>query len=113
MPDSIDPLTELERRYDGPIPEPLRLAARYGSAGIVRLLEAAGQAAFFRTMVRGQVATIRRRRLDGTFYPALLDDLALYRREWRRWRRLCRTLNASIAAEHAALPAREPPSRRA
>lgn len=91
LPDSTEPLAALatlERRYDGPIPEPLRQAARLGGAAALRRLEAVGQAAFFKAMVLGQLRAIRRRRADGSFYPALVADLALYRREWRRWRRL-------------------------
>ena len=88
-----DPLAEtaeLERRYDGPVPPPLRLAARLGSARAARRLQAEGQAAFFTAMIRGQLRAIRLRRADGSFYPALLADLALYRRERRRWRRIAR-----------------------
>jgi hypothetical protein len=89
-------MAELERRYDGPVPEALRRAARVGA--LAAYLESAGQTAFFAAMVRGQIATIRRRRADGTVYPALFADLALYRREWRRWRQRHRTLDASNAA---------------
>lgn len=89
---------ELERRYDGAVPPPLRLAARLGSARAVRRLQAEGQAAFFTAMARGQLRAIRLRRADGSFYPALLADLALYRRERRRWRRIAR-LFARDAAE--------------
>ena len=88
-----DPLpvhAELERRYDGPIPPPLRLVARLGSVRALRRLEAEGQSAFFTAMARGQLRAIRLRRADGSFYPALLADLALYRRERRRWRRIAR-----------------------
>jgi hypothetical protein len=90
-----DPLAacaELERRYDGPVPPPLRLVARLGSAGAVRRLQAEGQAAFFTAMARGQLRAIRLRRADGSFYQAMLADLALYRRERRRWRRIARRL---------------------
>jgi hypothetical protein len=90
---AYDPLpayAELERRYDGPVPPQLRLVARLGSARDLRRLEAEGQAAFFTAMARGQLRAIRLRRADGSFYPALLADLALYRRERRRWRRIAR-----------------------
>jgi hypothetical protein len=90
--DPLPLLAELERRYDGPVPAPLRRVARLGSAGAARRLAAEGQAAFFAAMVRGQLRAIRLRRADGSFYPALLDDLALYRRERRRWRRIGRLL---------------------
>ncbi|HXP29727.1 MAG TPA: hypothetical protein VN832_01465 [Stellaceae bacterium] len=95
MPDGRDELAALallERRFDGPIPRPLRLMARHGSPEAVHILQAEGQAAFFREMVRGQLRAIRLRRADGTFYPEMLADLALYRRQWRRWRRMLRRL---------------------
>lgn len=91
-------LAELERRFNGPIPEPLRRAARLGSAERVELLHAEGQRAFFRSMLRGQVRIIRQRRLDGSFYPALLADLALYREGWRRWHRMACALGKAAAA---------------
>jgi hypothetical protein len=81
-------LDALERCYDSAIPPHLRLAARLGSSAAVRMLHAEGQAAFFAALARGQLAAIRARRADGSFYPAMLADLALYRRERRRWRRL-------------------------
>jgi hypothetical protein len=84
--DPLAALAELERRYDGPIPEPLRRIARHGSGHVVRRLHAAGQAAFFTAMARGQIRAIRLRRRDGSFYPAMLEDLGLYRDERRRWR---------------------------
>jgi hypothetical protein len=80
-------LTELERRYDGPIPMPLRHAAEFGPAARRRLLEAEGQAAFFATLVRHQCQALRRWRLAGMTPPELTRDLALYRRQWRWWRR--------------------------
>jgi hypothetical protein len=95
---SLDALAELERRYNGPIPEPMRLASRHGSEHWVHLLQAYGQAAFFTAMVRAQLATIRRRRAEGSAYPALVEDLTYYRRERRRWRAALRTLRASAAA---------------
>lgn len=98
----LDALAELERRFNGPIPEPLRLAARLGSPERVEFLRAEGQAAFFRAMTLGQVAILRRRRADGSAYPALLEDLALYRRQWRRWRRRARTLAALMGSAAAA-----------
>lgn len=93
--DTLARLAELERRYDGPIPDALRQAAHLGSAEAVERLFAAGEAAFYRSMVSRQLALIRRRRLEGSFYPALLDDLRLYRKSWRQWRRRCRELGAA------------------
>jgi hypothetical protein len=86
--DPLPATAELERRYDGPVPPLLRRVARLGSARAARRLEAEGQAAFFTALARGQIRAIRLRRADGSFDPALLADLALYRRERRRWRRI-------------------------
>jgi hypothetical protein len=98
MVPSFDPLAalaELERRFNGPIPEPLRLAAQLGSAELCRLRQAEAQAAFLKTLLRDQVRLIRRRRAEGSFHPSLLDDLRLYRRRWRHWQRRAITLRAS------------------
>ena len=95
MPSALDTLVEFERSHDGPVPEPLRRAARLGA--FAPLLEASGQAAFFAVMARGQLAAIRCRRADGTAYPALLADLGLYRREWRRWRQRLVRLQCQLA----------------
>lgn len=105
--DTLAAIAELERRYNGPIPEGLLLAARFGSAEAAELLFAEGQAAFFKSMALAQIRIVRRRRSDGSFYPALLSDLALYRRCWRRWHRQCRTLGAALAAPRPPLSAHE------
>jgi len=98
MPDDLlARLAELERRYDGPVPEGLRLAAHLGSADAVERLFAAGEAAFYKSMVLGQLDIIRRRRADGSFYPALLADLRCYREGWRYWNRRVRALRAAAA----------------
>jgi hypothetical protein len=102
MPDDapLARLAALERAYDGPVPEPERQLARFGSAAAVAHLAAAGNAVFYRAMVRRQIATIRRRRAEGSLYPALLADLGLYRARWRFWRRKA-ALAAGVIA-HAA-----------
>jgi hypothetical protein len=97
--DLLARLAELERCYDGPVPEGLRLAAHLGSAEAAELLFAAGEEAFFKTMVLRQLDIIRRRRADGSFYIALLDDLRCYRTAWRHWHRQARALRAA-AADH-------------
>ena len=102
--DTLARLAELERRYDGPIPEPLRLAAHLGSADAVAQLFAAGEAAFHRSLVARQIAIIRRRKADGSFYPALLDDLRLYREGWRQWHRSGCRLRQAAAALRQAIP---------
>jgi hypothetical protein len=86
--DPLPALAELERRYDGAIPETARRVALLGSAGALAARQAAGQFRFFAALAQGQLRAIRLRRADGSFYPTLLSDLALYRREMRRWRRL-------------------------
>jgi hypothetical protein len=92
--DVLAAVAALERRYDGSIPDGVRLAARLGSAEIVERLVAAGQRAFYRSMVLGQHDIIRRRRAEGSFYPALIDDLRTYRAGWRHWHRRCHDRNA-------------------
>ncbi|HUH83624.1 MAG TPA: hypothetical protein VLX85_03385 [Stellaceae bacterium] len=46
-------------------------------------------------MVTAQIAVIPRRRADGSCYRALLTDLDLYRRCWRR---VSRALRAALAS---------------
>lgn len=67
---------ELERRYDRPIPEGLRLAEH---------------------LLR-QIDIIRRQRADGSFYVSLVADLRYYRDGWRQWHRRLRV--ARVAAAH-------------
>ena len=59
-------LNYLNQLYDGPIPPVVLAVARYGSPEMVLLMRARGEAAFFRSMILGQVKTIRARRTDGT-----------------------------------------------
>ena|SRR5690242_1271487 len=106
MPPAIDPLAalgELERRYNGTVPEPLRQAAQLGSAELARLRHAEAEAAFLKTLLLDQIQLIRRRRAAGTFHPSLLADLRLYRRRWRHWHR--RALAAQAALSSDNLPA--------
>ena len=84
LPFSLD---ELERRYDGPIPEPERLAWRYGSAERAQWLAARAQADFFKTRIGRQAGIIRSRRAAGAVTPDLAEDLARYRLQWQQWRR--------------------------
>lgn len=101
--DLLARLAELERCYDGPVPEGLRLTAHLGSAEAVELLFAIGEATFYRTLVTRQLDVIRRRRADGSFYASLLDDLRYYRAAWRQWHRRAHALRAA-AAERQTSP---------
>lgn len=83
-------LPHLERFYDGPIPEPLRRAAIAGSARLAEIAAATGEARFFAGLVRRQIEAIRRRRAAGGSDVLMLRDLALYRRERRRFRQMGR-----------------------
>jgi hypothetical protein len=85
--DALAAFETLERRYDGPIPEPLRRAARFGSAQRRLLAEAEGQARFFAALVADQIESIRGARRLGTVPPRLFADLKLYRRQELWWRR--------------------------
>ena len=89
--DALARLAALERFYDGPVP-PAELAAATAPGGGFRDgTRARGEAAFFAALIRGQIKTIRHRRAEGRLSPALLADLALYRRQRRAWwRRFCR-----------------------
>ena len=80
-------LAELERRYDGPIPAPLRSLAGFGSIGRMRAAEADREADFFTGLVRGQLVALRHWRRHGVALPGLEHDLALYWRRRRWWRR--------------------------
>jgi hypothetical protein len=86
--DPLRALAALERRYDGAIPEMARRVALAGSENAVIARQAAGQAGFFASLALSQLRAIRKRRADGSLYPGLLADLALYRSERTRWRRL-------------------------
>ena len=99
MPDGCRPdrerpatLAALEGVYDGPIPEAALAAARLDRRGALLLMRARAEAAFFGGMVRGQLRALKQRTGDGSYYPALLDDLRLYRRHHRAWRRLAAQL---------------------
>ena len=79
-------LAELEWRYDGPIPEPLRRAAEFGGLERAQAVMAEGQAGFFTSLIHRQVVALRRTRADDAARRRLLADLALYRRRRRFWR---------------------------
>jgi hypothetical protein len=62
--------------------------ARHGSLAPLLLLRARGEAAFFAVMASAQIRTLRQRRADGSFRPALVEDLGFYLRHRRAWRRV-------------------------
>jgi hypothetical protein len=99
--DPLAALGELERRYNGPVPEPLRQAAQLGSAELARLRHAEAEAAFLKTLLRDQLRLIRTRRAARSVHPSLLADFRLYRRRWRHWRRRAMAAQAALAAQHA------------
>jgi hypothetical protein len=80
-------LADQEQAYDGPIPSLDLAIARFGYPEMVAHIRARGELAFFRSMIRGQIKTIRMRRVDDTYYPALITDLQLYRQQFRKWNR--------------------------
>jgi hypothetical protein len=63
---------------------------------MVALMRAHGETAFFRSMIIGQLKTIRMRRADGTYYPALLTDLQFYRQQFRSWNRIAAELGRAV-----------------
>lgn len=82
-------IADLERAYDGPVPQHLRDTAR----GInTALCEARGNAAMYRRFALRQIATIRQRRADGTMFPAALDDLRFYLARYRYWNHRARMM---------------------
>ena len=89
-------IATLERRYDGPIPEPLRQFALHGIPEARLHAEALGQANVFAALIRSQIEAIRRARGDGPLPMRLLDDLKLYRREEYWWRRETQRLQAVL-----------------
>jgi hypothetical protein len=91
-------LVELESLDNGPIPDHARAVARLGTPAMVMLVRARAETAFFRGMVRGQLRAIRRRRADGSAYPALYEDLALYLRHSRAWHALAIALRSAVDA---------------
>jgi len=85
------------RLLDHAIPAASLVVTRFGSPEMIALICARGEVAFFRSMVLGQIKTIRMRRAGGTFYPALLADLQSYRRQFRSWSSLAAEMQLAIA----------------
>ena len=80
---------EAQRFYDGPLP--LRAALRGGGARTAGRRQAQSEAAFFTNLVAKQLMALRARSPGAS--QRLLDDLALYRTERRRWRSLAKSLS--------------------
>ena len=80
----------------GPVPPVVLAIAHCGSPEMVLFIRARGEAAFFRSMILGQIKTIRARRADGTFYPALFIDLRWYRHHFRGWNRIVVQMRRAI-----------------
>jgi hypothetical protein len=83
---ALSALDDLESRYDGPIPPPLRAAARAGSGVAAARIETAGETRFLAGLIARQLIAIRESRRAGRPVRMLTDDLDLYRRERRRLR---------------------------
>jgi len=96
-------LAELEARYNGPIPRAaLEFALSQRSAGEVALLAARARAIGSRLFVEGQLRAIRRRRADGSAYPALLEDFRSYWLSYRAAMRRVAECRAVVAEERRA-----------
>lgn len=115
--ESLSPLarlTELERRYDGPIPESELRALRFGSALAADIADARREIAFFRELiVRTRRAGKERRHRDRSSTSAGHADLHSYLASWReRRQRLARLLQRQTAQELERREARIADSRR-
>lgn len=99
--DVLTALAELERFYDGPIPESLRNGAQYDNFSRHLLIEARAQTDLFAALIRDQIEAIRRARRDGPIPSMLLSDLALYRRQEMLWRREAQRLDAILVTPSA------------
>jgi hypothetical protein len=98
----IDNLNAIHQTFDGIIPRAVLDVAHHGSPEMVAFIRARGEVAGFRSMVIGQIEIIRKRRADGSYYPALIEDLACYVRQHRAWRRIAHELHAKV---FGAIPA--------
>ncbi len=83
-----DPLAELERRYDGPIPAPLRAAALAGGAERLAQRRARADLRVYRGLIRDTIACLRAlRRALGQPEPATREAALLAQLRWYRDRR--------------------------
>lgn len=72
-------LEGLHRSHDGPLPRPVRLAARHGSAEAFWRAEAAAHAAAYNRLCRDTVLTLARQRRTGMPAAILTSRLNVYR----------------------------------
>ena len=85
---AADPLAELERRYDGPIPAPLRAAALAGGAERLARRRARADLRVYRGLIRDTIACLRAlRRAPGRSEPATREAALLAQLCWYRDRR--------------------------
>ena len=85
---AADPLAGLERRYDGPIPAPLRVAALAGGAERLARRRARADLRVYRNLIRDTIACLRAlRRAPGQPDPATRETALLAQLRWYRDRR--------------------------
>ena len=85
---TADPLAELERRYDGPIPAPLRAAALAGGAERLAHRRTRADLRVYRNLIRDTIACLRAlRRAPGQPDPATREAALLAQLRWYRDRR--------------------------
>ncbi len=101
---AADPLAELERRYDGPIPAPLRAAALAGGTERLAQRRARADLRVYRNLIRDTIACLRAlRRAPGRPEPATREAALLAQLRWYRDRRLealRRLIRQAAAAGH-------------
>ncbi|MFQ5954223.1 MAG: hypothetical protein ACE5JZ_04090 [Kiloniellales bacterium] len=92
VPGAADPLAELERRFDGPVPVPLREAALAGGADELARRRAGADLRVYRGLIRDTIACIRALRRSAEQFAggraareaALKAQLAWYRERRRQ-----------------------------
>lgn len=86
-PHPLDAMAALERRYDGPVPETLRRAARAGGAARLEASEAMSRSALFdRRAQHARAALAGRRQAGGMPDATASRDLDHHRRAGLAWR---------------------------
>jgi hypothetical protein len=86
-PHPLDAMAALEWRYDGPVPEALRRAARAGGAARLAAAEAMSRSALFNRLAQhARAALAQRRRTGAAPDAAAARDLDGHRRAGLAWR---------------------------